>query len=424
MILGEEYRWNLPVITYGFDGEFLAYFGEEGVAAVERAIAILSNLPPVSEINLDDYDTRSVLVNQDAVALGLLDVKSVTLQWLMYQLGLAQASRYVWTIRERTNESTNVVQRNYNPATLLPSDLVNDIRYGYQIIAFADGSADAIETLDPLATFAFSAVTDAHLSAGRFLVGLTRDDGGGLRYLYSRTNINIETFPGSMEATARPGIEEFNFVKMSWDTNGQRFNSVTSSFDITFVTNGLTQTQHVQRVVTTPDILFEMRDLGGFRERGPAGEYYFLLRLTEGSDTAHWQNLSSMNAGTDGPGIIVPGARLTFNKLGKYAGLGGLSSYQWGSFDETSNPPVIFTGNERAQTVTLDNYLEKEGTNSYFTSVLLGTVGAVYQVDSSTNLSDWTPFTTVTNENWMYGHFSFRDEVRDSRKFYRAVRRD
>jgi hypothetical protein len=35
---------------------------------------------------------------------------------------------------------------------------------------------------------------------------------------------------------------------------------------------------------------------------------------------------------------------------------------------------------------------------------------------------DWTPFTTVTNENWMYGNFSFRDEVSGSKKFYRARR--
>ena len=140
-----------------------------------------------------------------------------------------------------------------------------------------------------------------------------------------------------------------------------------------------------------------------------------------------------MNAGTNGLGVITPGARLTFNKVGKYAGLvadpngpfySGYRPFQWGSFDETSNPPVIFTGNERLHTVTLDNYIERDGTNSYFTSVFLGAVGAVYQIDSSTNLIDWNPFTTVTNENWMYGHFSVRDEIRESRKFYRAVRQE
>jgi hypothetical protein len=35
--LGEEYRWNVPVITYGFDESFLSYFGVVGVAAVDDA---------------------------------------------------------------------------------------------------------------------------------------------------------------------------------------------------------------------------------------------------------------------------------------------------------------------------------------------------------------------------------------------------
>src|SRR5579864_3591296 len=38
MNINEGYRWNVPVVTYGFGKSFLDYFGSNGVAAVEGAI--------------------------------------------------------------------------------------------------------------------------------------------------------------------------------------------------------------------------------------------------------------------------------------------------------------------------------------------------------------------------------------------------
>ena len=55
MNLGQEYRWNVPVLTYAFDQSFLDYFGSGGVAAVESAIGILNSLPPVSKANPTNY---------------------------------------------------------------------------------------------------------------------------------------------------------------------------------------------------------------------------------------------------------------------------------------------------------------------------------------------------------------------------------
>lgn len=46
MNVGEEYRWNVPVLTYAFDESFLSYFGSNGVYAVEQAFQILNALPP------------------------------------------------------------------------------------------------------------------------------------------------------------------------------------------------------------------------------------------------------------------------------------------------------------------------------------------------------------------------------------------
>ena len=39
MNIGEGYRWNVPVITYGFDHSFTSYFGSNGVAAVSPTSA-------------------------------------------------------------------------------------------------------------------------------------------------------------------------------------------------------------------------------------------------------------------------------------------------------------------------------------------------------------------------------------------------
>ncbi len=36
MDINEEYRWNVPVVTYAFDQSFLDYFGSNGAAAVEN----------------------------------------------------------------------------------------------------------------------------------------------------------------------------------------------------------------------------------------------------------------------------------------------------------------------------------------------------------------------------------------------------
>src|SRR3954469_7268478 len=54
---GEEYRWNVPIITYGFDSSFINYFGSQGVTAIDEAFAILNSLPDLSTIsqNLDEY---------------------------------------------------------------------------------------------------------------------------------------------------------------------------------------------------------------------------------------------------------------------------------------------------------------------------------------------------------------------------------
>jgi hypothetical protein len=225
MLPTEAYRWNVPIITYAFDTTFLQYFGPNGVIEVEKAIAILNDLPAASEMtaSLSEFPLDTKAENQTAAALGLLDVKSLTLAILLEQMGLAQPERFVWGLRDReagtgfTNYS--VIQLNYDPLTIQPSRYVNGVLYNYQI--FDDlgpvGAewASAVEwyQLDPLFQ-PYSSVAGglgspdfqlgsspsdvgagvfAGLNVGQYFSGITRDDAGGLRFLLSTNHMVFDT---------------------------------------------------------------------------------------------------------------------------------------------------------------------------------------------------------------------------------------
>src|ERR1700744_6570123 len=79
MCLSNSYRWNVPVITYGFDQSFLDYFGTNGVAAVTAAFQTLNNLPPASQLALTNYALEIGKYNYTAQDEGLFDLKSQTL---------------------------------------------------------------------------------------------------------------------------------------------------------------------------------------------------------------------------------------------------------------------------------------------------------------------------------------------------------
>ena len=36
MLVQESYRWNIPVLTYGYDASFTDYFGEQGIGVVQQ----------------------------------------------------------------------------------------------------------------------------------------------------------------------------------------------------------------------------------------------------------------------------------------------------------------------------------------------------------------------------------------------------
>src|SRR6266566_3367606 len=177
MNIDEGYRWNAPVVTYGFDASFLEYFGSNGVAAVERAIGLLNNLPPASQLDPASYPTQVVRVNFQAASQGLFDLQSVTLTLLLEHLGLAEPERFTFCLRDSIRMSDGfhdaVIHRNFDPITFLPSSNVNLTAFVYFVWHSDDSTrADAIESAaDPLQPVN-SAVADGISDPGQFFVGL------------------------------------------------------------------------------------------------------------------------------------------------------------------------------------------------------------------------------------------------------------
>ncbi len=259
MNLGEEYRWNVPVITYAFDESFLNYFGSNGVAAVEAALKVFNDLPAASAMSetLEEFPLETARINHLAQQLALRDLKSATMRAIMEELGFAEPERYVWTIRDRRviNQTTNwfIVQRNFDPVTLQPSSYVNSVLYNYEVreSAFPIDHAEAIEI--PVAsptTFAFNSVAGYNSANGLYYLGLTRDDAGGIRYSYRPENLNVEALrPDTRIAITNTTTSSLTnqdlalFIQRTVDTT----NSITN---ITAFYPGVNLVTNTSRVVT------------------------------------------------------------------------------------------------------------------------------------------------------------------------------
>jgi hypothetical protein len=399
MNLGDEYRVNVKTITYAFDPSFINYFGQKGIDEINKAIAIMNNLPAMSSLssNLTEFPQDTQRVNFQASALGLIDLKSVTLGLLVEQLGLASPERWTWALRDRrpivgtTNFQYLVIKRNFDPGSIEPSSYVNGVLYTYRIQdpTGINGNvfADAIElTVDPLEV-GFNAVASAQgglwagplFFSGQFLTGLTRDDVGGLRYLYTGgkksryTNLNIENLPltatlatgsggawgpigggGGVPAVAvstavRPGADKIVFKRAKFDNGGFGFFiGITNVYKDTFMTNSHLVTQKVQIIqAAAPDILFAAADLGVNAGGGP-------IMLQRNMFFINNAALNSGGPNNAGPGEITftIGHVITFSKLGPSIVNSGPNAIDeannngspqiWGSYDGTTNAPTVY----------------------------------------------------------------------------------
>ncbi len=213
MFLGEAYRFNMPVITYGYDASFLRYFGANGVAAVESAMKVLNDIPAADSMSstLEEFPTTTLRHNATASALSIVDLKTSTLSFMLEQLGVAAPENYIWSIRAHWTDPGqldhfSVFNPNFDPVTLQQSSYVNGYQFTYQILQTDTTEWKAVNfPVDPLApgfttvanfgqAFAFVGRGGSLASGfGTYFPALTREDIAAFRYMLSTTNYAVES---------------------------------------------------------------------------------------------------------------------------------------------------------------------------------------------------------------------------------------
>jgi hypothetical protein len=392
--IGEGSRMNVGVITYAYDETFLTYFGTDGEKAVDSAMAVLNNLPTVtsgSSPNLSQFLTQgNQRINYSAQAMNLLDLKSVALEYMIEHMGLL-GETHVFDLGARVaiaGETCEydyfVIQRNFDPDTLQPNFYVNGSEYTYQI--YDDCAVvDAIEQfVDPeVLPFATTAVASKDfLQVGGFYLGITRDDMGGLRYLYNpqrfvnenfdptsvpgvsgaspytpvSTNTNTTTAGGTGTTVAGGGWEglvggvgKIRFVKTPYDSVlGTTYHTNIAVFNIPMLTNGQVSQMSVTRTIPAPDIIFSAANLTQGAFTGTGNTVYLTRTATFVATTVP----ASAGGGTI-PSVISPSTVIVFNNIGplyfnespdfiSQDDNDGFPVFIWGTFDGSTNAPIVY----------------------------------------------------------------------------------
>lgn len=160
--------------------------------------------------------------------------------------------------------------------------------------------------------------------------------------------------------------------------------------------------QQVERVSTRPDIFFTAHTAAN---QAPI--------TVECTGASNWLNHASLNGNSNaaGPGTIRPQVTIAFPEYGLNAivitsdagQVVQASNGRWGSFDGSTKPPVIYpegtTGTGNPWTIHLSllstNYEPLPGGD--LTWQLPVAIGTAVGLETSTNLIDWTPLTSVVN---------------------------
>jgi hypothetical protein len=244
------YRWNVPDLTYSFDDSFVRYFGLEGVNAVNDAVRVMNDFFEPADgsykgVTSMDFardgfvsNFNTTWLNTTAQNQQIIDLKSLVLGMLVNQMGIGNPHRYAFTTRNISQNGTgtewsfNVRLNNFDPLTLMPTDVINGVTYSYRLIHDAAPRAGGAPAGAEIPTFvdmeefttdtsgnawtAVSGIVDAFYGNtaiywtdsptlfdfgvyydGRNAMGgqyqprhaLTYDDAGGLKYLYNTNNI-------------------------------------------------------------------------------------------------------------------------------------------------------------------------------------------------------------------------------------------
>ena len=215
MFIGEGYRWNVPVLTYAFDDSFLTYYGSNGVVAVESAMKILNNVPAADSMSesMNEFPTYTLRHNNSAAALGLLDVKTTALSWMLTRIGVGAPERWVYSLRQFFTDPANiqhfsVLNPNYDPVTYQQTSVINGTQFTYRIQRYLPG--DNYTTVNfPVDTAAPAFTTAAYywqsfvpffqqggslaFAPGTYFPNITREEFASIKYLYRTKNYAVET---------------------------------------------------------------------------------------------------------------------------------------------------------------------------------------------------------------------------------------
>ena len=247
-----------------------------------------------------------------------------------------------------------ILQRNFDPETLEATQMVDG-----NLFTAIVGSSGGINRMLPFSTDFDSSYNHPlavqNLYGGTFFTGLTYDDAGGLRYLYSPENINYETlladargFVGGrgllVNGAWRPGVNKIKFVEQPKDLRTGEFQNYIYLYnDYFYLENPNGQSgaqphrlrQQLRRVVSKPDILFCVGDLSN---------PYQSLEV-DSTGTTNWINNAALNGNPTGagPGVIRPPVIIIFGKTAVQTNyLSWPPILLWGSFDGTTNPPIAY----------------------------------------------------------------------------------
>ena len=280
----------------------------------------------------------------------------------------------------------------------LYSYVIREIYNADGTVSFYDAREVPVDSANPMVSLAstisvnFQETSDDRVvrslsPTGRFFTGLTRDDAGGFRYLYHPANRNYEGAPaGSFRGSAgtggggaaaalespwtvagssgqvgttavgttgtsntlqlvnlavRAGVDRVRFIKVNTDpVLRQNARQAAVTYPEVVSSNGVVIRQVVSRILARPDILISARDLG-------VANY---VPVIGGLVQPGFVNTgATLDGNAEGPGNLEPQSGYTFSKVGVYSLNRGNTDEQdgqpgslWGSFDGSTNAPVLY----------------------------------------------------------------------------------
>ncbi len=146
----------------------------------------------------------------------------------------------------------------------------------------------------------------------------------------------------------RQGMDTFRFFRANYDSLlGRFFQPITNFYSLIAVTNSRPYVEIFRRVITGPDFLFTAEE----RMQPDEAWHGLGFRTAPGRGVGYVVANIQFPDRVDGPGTREPLIEIEFNKVGPLRINQGpffldeatsISSFVWGSFDGTTNPPVVY----------------------------------------------------------------------------------